>query len=382
MILLVNQHTVPIFTDIANAFAEDGHKTFLFTGHIEKGGKPLSSKIKVVRSIPYNRKSSLSRLLTWIAFSGHYFFYVWWGRKPSKILVVTNPPIASLVTSIISGWRGIPFYVVLYDLYPEAIVQASLLKENNFFYKIWQRQNYKMFRNATKMFVLSESMKIAAARYLPDQPEKIKVIHNWVDTTYIHPVPKPENIFLKRHGLENKIVILYAGNMGLTHDLESLISAAHLLQDVENLIFVLIGEGGKRSALQKMAKEKSLKNVLFLPYQNAEDFPLAMAAADIGVVTLGIGAEGISVPSKTYVNLAAGVCLLAIAPRASELSRLIEEHQAGLICEPGDGITVAKSIKRLIGNPDLLVKYKENAFKTASFFTPENAKLYIREVTE
>jgi hypothetical protein len=57
VILLVNQHTVPIFIDIANAFAEAGEETILFTGHVETGGKPLSTKIKIVKSISYQRHS-------------------------------------------------------------------------------------------------------------------------------------------------------------------------------------------------------------------------------------------------------------------------------------------------------------------------------------
>ena len=382
MVLLVNQHTVPIFTDIANAFAEDGHETVLFTGHIEEGGKPLSQKIKVLRSIPYNRKSSISRLLTWMIFSFHYFFFLLWCRKPSRIIVVTNPPIAPLVTSMVSRWRRIPFYVVLYDLYPEALVQASLLKANAFLYKVWQRQNGKMFRNAEKIFTLSESMKAASMVYSKDDPEKISVIHNWADTTYIKPVPKSENAFVKWYGLENKTVILYAGNMGLTHDLESLIGAAEILQSVEDLIFLFIGDGGKRRALEELKKVKSLRNILFLPYQDEKNFPLAMAAADIGVVTLGRGAEGISVPSKTYINFAAGVCLLAIAPGSSELSRLVLGHQAGLVCEPGDSSKVAAAIKLLLESPIKVNTYKQNALKASALYTPENSKQYIRKVME
>ena len=381
MILLVNQHTVPIFVDIANAFANEGHEIILFTGHIEKGGTPISSKIRIVRSISYNRKSTISRLLTWLIFSGHYFFFLLTCRKPSNIVVVTNPPFAPFVTSIVSQWRGIHFYVLLYDLYPDALVQASLLEANTFLYKAWQRQNVKMFKNVIKIFTLSQSMKNALVVYVTDS-DKIKVIHNWADTRYVHPIPKAENTFVKTHGLENKIVIMYAGNMGLTHDLESLIGAAAILQSESNLIFLFIGDGGKRVALEQLKKVKSLRNVLFLPYQDETNFPLAMAAADIGVVTLSAGAEGISVPSKTYVNFAAGVCLLAIAPDSSELSRLVQEHQAGLVCTPGDPNKVAASLKLLVESPSTLNTYKQNALKTSKLFTPENAKQYIREVIE
>lgn len=379
-ILLVNQHTVPIFIDVANAFAETDCEIILFTGHIEAGGKPLSGGIKVVSSIRYNRKSSLTRMLTWLIFSMHYFFYLMLCRRPDRVLVVTNPPLAPFVTAFVSRWRGFAYYILLYDLYPEAFVQAGLMKAQDLLFRTWQNINRWMFNKATSIFTLSESMKNASLIYNQNSPAKIKVIHNWVDTEYIQPIAKADNPFVKLHNLEKKLVVLYSGNMGLTHDLESVINAAEILKNDHEIIFIMIGDGGKRPLLEKLMLTKGLTNVLFLPYQDSENFPLAMAAADVGVVTLGVGAEGISVPSKTYINMAAGVCILAIAPVNSELSRLIEEHQAGIICAPGNAQSVAHSLKNLLSNPSVLNQYRKNALEAAQHYTPENAKYYIREV--
>lgn len=378
MVLLVNQHTVPVFLDIANAFASAGSKTVLFTGYIEQGGRPLSASVHLKKSISYNRKSTVSRFFSWLAFAFHYAFYLLTCRRPEVVLVSTNPPLAPVITAVISRWRKIPYQVLLYDLYPEALFQAGLVKRRNPIFRFWQRINPWIFKGAQKIFTLSDSMKDAASGYIAD-PGKVKVIYNWADTSYVHPVEKSTNDFIRQHRLENKFVVLYAGNMGLTHDLESLIEAAHLLKDLPDLQFVFIGDGGKRRALQNLVRERALGNVVFLPYQDERNFPLAMAAADVGVVTLGSGAEGISVPSKTYINLAAGVCLLSIAPKNSELSRLVREYEAGQICEPGNPQEVAGFIKTLMANPGLLNHYKRKAVEAAAFFTPDNAYEYIAE---
>lgn len=379
MILLVNQHAVPIFIDIANAFAHAKQRTVLFSGYIEEGGKPLSPEIKWIKSVPYGRKNIFARLYSWAAFTIHYFFYLF-RRKPSRILVVTNPPFAPLVTALVAGIRNIPYYILVYDLYPDALAQAGFVQDQSFLFRLWKKVNPWFFKKAEKIFTLSESMKCAIAQYLPGHDDKIKVIHNWADISYIRPIPKTENPFLQTHNLSGKKIILYSGNMGLTHDLESLVDAAEILRSHKDLCFVLIGDGGKKSSLQEMVSSKKLDNVFFLPYQDALDFPLAMAAADIGVVTLGKGAEGISVPSKTYVNLAAGLCLLAIAPKNSELSRLIETHQAGIICQPGDAKGVAEAIRSLLFNETLLNTYKANALKASRHYTSANALQYVSEV--
>lgn len=376
MVLLVNQHTVPIFSDIANAYADRGKKVVLFTGHIEKGGRPLSSEIRIKKSIRYNRKSSLSRFITWMIFTAHYAFYLTFCRKPELILVATNPPLTPVVSAPIAALRRIPLYIVLYDLYPEALFQAGMVDSKNIAFRIWARINRWMFNRTAGVFTLSESMKEAASRYL--RPDKeVSVISNWADTSYVHPIDKTLNPFIKEHGLENKFVVLYSGNMGLTHDLESLIKAAVLLKEERRLIFVLIGDGGKRRNLQDLVSKTNPGNVLFLPFQDENNFPQAMAAADLGVVTLGVGAEGISVPSKTYVNFAAGLCLLSIAPASSELCRLIRENDAGMICEPGHPEQVAEAIRILMNDEQRLNYYKDRALEASASFTPVNAYQYV-----
>ncbi len=274
-ILLVNQHTVPVFTDVVNAFASDGSKCTLFTGHIEPGRAQLDRSITLVHSKSYNRKSTFTMLFSWSLFSLHYFFYLLFCRRPTAIVVVSNPPMAPFVTALVTALRRIPFHVVVYDLYPEALQQAGLSSSASLLFRWWQRNNRWTFGRAKGIITLSVSMKDAVARYV--RSEAITVIPNWADTNYITPSDKATNPFIQEHHLTNKFVVLYSGNMGLTHDLESLLDAAGELSSDERIQFLLIGEGGKRKKLEAIKEQKKLNNVHFLPYQDAVNFPLAMA---------------------------------------------------------------------------------------------------------
>jgi glycosyltransferase involved in cell wall biosynthesis len=375
-LLLVNQHTVPVFTDVVNAFASRGHSTRLFTGHIEPGRVTLLPNVRIIRSKSYSRKSTRSRLLSWCLFSVHYFSYLLFCKKPSAIVVVSNPPMAPFVTAIVAHLRNIPFVIVIYDLYPEALQQAGLANSGSLIYKWWQRNNRWTFSKAQTVITLSASMKNAVAKYVDDG--KITVISNWADADYIVPMNKATNPFAGEHSLKHKFVVLYSGNMGLTHDLESLIEAAALLTEDSRIIFILIGEGGKRKKLETMKQQKGLSNVIFLPYQDSINFPLAMASADVGIVTLGTGAEGISVPSKTYVNMAAGLALIAISPPKSELNRLIEQYNAGYIVNPGEHIKLAGYIRALADNDTLLTDFKQRSREASTNFTSANARAYVQ----
>jgi glycosyltransferase involved in cell wall biosynthesis len=373
-ILLVNQHTVPVFADIALAFADAGHQVTLFAGHVEEGSRKLDGVV-VRNSIRYRRKSAVTRLLTWFAFTAHYSLHLLCSRKPDYILVSTNPPLAPVVTGWIAAWRGVPFHVLIYDLYPEALAQAGFMSQSSPFYRNWQRRNRRTFATSKGLVTLSDSMKVAVSAYA--DPDRIKVIYNWADTSYIRPLLPASNTFLAKHGLQGKCVVMYSGNMGLTHDLESVVDAAALLKDDSRLVFVMIGEGGKRKKLMDMAAARNLGNVLFLPYQSAYDFPLAAAAADIGIVTLGTGAEGISVPSKTYIGLAAGQCLLAVCPAQSELARIVDQFKVGYSVEPGQPQLLAERIRHLLDHPGELAHLKDRAREVSAEFTAERARDYV-----
>jgi glycosyltransferase involved in cell wall biosynthesis len=375
MILLVNQHTVPIFTDVVNAFAEAGHETRLFTGHIEAGKAPVNRKVKIIKSRPYNRKSKRARFISWVLFSAHYFFYLLFSKKPSHILVVSNPPMAPFVTALVTRIRRVPFHILVYDLYPEALQQAGLSSNERWIFKRWQSNNRWTFAKAAGLVTLSESMKRAVTEYTAS--EKVHIIFNWADTEYIQPIERSVNPFIAAHDLADKFVVMYSGNMGLTHDLESLADAAALLRDEKNIVFIMIGEGGKKKKLEAVKQQKNIDNLRFLPYQEAAMFPFAMAAADVGIVTLGTGGEGISVPSKTYVNMAAGLCIIAISPADSELNRIIHHFSIGHVVLPSQPAQLAKYIRALASNPDELARFKSRSRQASLNFTSANAKQYV-----
>jgi glycosyltransferase involved in cell wall biosynthesis len=374
-ILLVNQHTVPVFADIALAFADAGHDVTLVAGHIEEGSRSIHGRVNVVNSIRYRRSSSLSRFSTWLAFTIHYGLYFLFSKRPDQVLVSTNPPLAPVVTRWVAKLRRIPFHVLIYDLYPEALTQAGFVSTGSMLFKRWQHSNRIVFGEASTIITLSNSMKSAVASYVPE--DNVTVISNWTDTNYIRPIRKEDNVFVSRYGLTGKYVVLYSGNMGLTHDLESLIEAAALMRSDNRFIFVFIGDGGKKKTLVDLAERQKLENVLFLEHQQGENFPLAVAAADIGVVTLGTGAEGISVPSKTYVSLAAGQCLLAICPSESELARIVNDYQVGFTVEPGQPAEVARALRSLVDHPDQLASKQANARETSGRFSSTEARKYV-----
>jgi len=374
--IFVNQVTGPLFIDILNDFAKKQCKVILLTGEVEKASHILDASIEVHYLIKYNRIKTFSRLYTWLIFTIQTGWKCLFLNKDSELFLVSNPPFSPMLGPLFKSFFKQKYHVLIYDIYPDALVNFGHLKKDSFIHSIWANINTKLFTGAETVFTISDSMFQSILQY--SSSIKPVVISSWVDTSFIKPIEKPKNWFIEKYNLESKFVVLYSGNLGQTHDLESLIEAAHILQNEDEIQFLIIGEGVKKPLLEKMIENYQLKNILMLPFQSPDVIPFSMAAADIGVVTLGAGAESLSVPSKTYYMLSAGNCLLAIARQQSELGNLIQTYDCGSIFDPGDTTPIANYILEMKNDRTAFKDNCRNSRAASKNFTIDNASKFYK----
>ena len=373
-ITLLNQVTGPLFIDIANEYAKKYDEVILITGALEPTYADLDKKVKVIYKIAYKRNKSYQRIFTWLIFYLQTYFYFFLKKNIDEVLIVTNPPILPFLGSNFFLKRKINFSVLIYDVYPDALSNFGYIKETSFLYKFWDKITKKSYSNAKELITISSVMKKVVSRNISE--DKIKVIYPWVDTSFIRPIQKGENWFIEKNNLSTKKVILYSGNMGETHDLLTPLKVAKELSEThKNFHFLFIGDGVQKKRLLDYTDEHNIKNVTFLPYQDASVLPFSFAAADFSIVSLGTGAEGLSVPSKTFYSLAAGAAIIAISEKGSEIEQLISKNNCGISIEPNK-VNLMKEF--LINTSELdLEKKKINARSLSKQFTVNNVKCFV-----
>lgn len=349
----------------------------MVTGVVESNYAPLNPNIKVKFYNKYDNTSGFKRMLTWSLFTFLSFFHVLFSSKKKELILITTPPFIVFTGLFFKRLRNQNYHLIIWDLYPDVLVNFGVLNESSWIIKYWKKINKTCFTKASNVFTLGKHLATAINNYTQENP---KIIPNWVNADFVKPMEKAENTFAKEHNLQDKLVVMYSGNMGLTHDIESIVYAAEALQNNSSIHFVLIGDGAKKTKITQYVSEKNLTNVLILPYQSNEVLPYSLSCADIGVVTLSQGAETISVPSKTYYTLAAGSAILALASHESELGLLIEEYNCGKVFENPKNEEIVKFIEGLVQEKSQLKEYKENARKASFNFTPENAKQYYNYI--
>jgi len=355
--VFINQSTGVLFNSLIDGISKN--KDVLITGSDCDEPKSL---ISVKKFASYSRSSLATRIITGLKFSIRTFIYLI-TRKSDPIFVVTNPPFVLIVVWIISHIRGFKYSVLIYDLYPDVIVEAGILSNNNCFVHLWRYINNKIFIRSEVIFTISPGMRNKIIKY-SNQAEVVDV-SNWADDSIVY-IKKEDNNLISKYSLNNKILLMYSGNIGLTHNVSFIAEIARYFEKDCRISFVIMGGGEGFVKLKNEIIDLQLTNVLFLDYRSNKEFPSYVAMADMGIVTLSPGFENSSVPSKTYSYLKVGAALFSVADKPNELDLIVSTNKCGISFNSNEINMAIEKIHYLLSNRDELEEMKKNSLKASS----------------
>ncbi|MGH7493263.1 MAG: glycosyltransferase [bacterium] len=300
--------------------------------------------------LPFARTNRKGEALNWLWATIGLIFLALRVPRHVPLLIGTNPPMLHLAGALMKWLRGQRFVALFYDLHPELSCAVGVLQAGSLIDRVWRRMNVWILKQADAAICLGSHMERSVRARYAGAPTAI--IHNWCDPELVRSLSKAESRFARAHGLLDKFVILFSGNMGWRQRLEILLEVAAQVQQ-EPIRFVFIGAGAKKEKLQELVRQKNLQNVLFFPYQPREHMEDSLAAADLSVVSQEREVIGFGVPSKIYTYMASGRALLGLASKPCELIDLIEEARCGWhFDEDHDQDAIAAKLKKLVRRPD------------------------------
>jgi putative colanic acid biosynthesis glycosyltransferase WcaI len=271
--------------------------------------------------------------------------------KPDVVVALTDPPPIGQIGAWVARLRGVPFVLVVKDVFPEVAVQLGMIR-SPVLIRVLRRFTRGLVRSADRVVSIGPlmdrrltSMGVPAA--------KIVQIPDWSDGALVRPLEGPSPMRAAQ-GWDGRFVVMHSGNVGLTQDLEVLLDAAELLRDDKDTVIAIVGEGASKAALRERAARDGLANVVFLPYQEKASLAESLGAADVHLVTLREGLGGYVVPSKVYGILAAGKPYITAIEPGAEPQLIADEFGCGVHVEPGDPKGLAKAIRTMRDEADLV----------------------------
>ena len=265
-------------------------------------------------------------------------------RRADGVLAMSPPLTLGLIGWHTKLFRGGKLVFNIQDVFPDAAVETGAISNQRVIAAAsWlERVSYQ---RSDSVVLLSDDLANNVQRKLDQKFHKrIRVIPNFVDTQAIVPMSRLTN-YRRELGVDESLVVMYAGNVGFSQSLELMIEAARVLP---NVIFVINGEGAARKSLQ--AKAHALSNVKFGDYQDASRLSEVLATGDLHVVPLRRGLGSVSVPSKTYSILAAGRPICAAIDLDTEVPRILAAANAGVCVEPDNHAAFVSAIAAMISD--------------------------------
>ncbi len=350
-------------TDLVVALAARGEQIEVLCGDsggyaAAAGSVAPNARVHRVKAAPFTR-GKVGRVLSYLSFYATAFLRGLTLRRPDVVVSMTTPPLISLLGTCIQRLRGSRHFIWEQDVYPDIAVDLAHIRRGSLLHRLtgaladWSR------RHADGIVVLGECMRDRlVARGVA--PAKIFVAEHWANSVSITPMPRPGN--------PEELVLLYSGNLGLAHDLDTLLGIMRVLREDPRFRFLFVGTGGRRQALEAFAQTNHLTSMEMRPFVPRDRLSEGLAAGDIGLVTQQDTSCGSVVPSKVYGILAAGRPLLFIGPASATPARIIRRHRCGWHFNTGDVTGVVALLQHLAANRREVTEAGERAREALLLF--------------
>ena len=367
-LLIVSQYFWPetvIINDLAGLLVQRGIEVTVLTGKPNyPGGKILDGYrvwgvqrqdyegVEVVRVplFPRGQNSRVKLALNYLCFiftASLFGSYALRGGKFDAILVFGVSPLLKSLAAMVLAWlKKAPMLVWVQDLWPESLTATGHVKNRAIVGVVgWLVR--AIYRRADMILVQSRAFREPVVAYC-DRPEKIRYYPNF----YLAPAaasPTAGAVALA-DDLRQTFSVVFAGNIGVAQDPETILETARLLRDEPGIRIVLIGSGSRDAWLAEQVAALGLDNLELAGRFDPGDMPHLFASSSALLVTLTAEpAFARTVPSKVQAYLAAGRPIVAALD--GEGARVIAEAEAGLCVPSGRAEALAGAIRELCATP-------------------------------
>ncbi len=275
------------------------------------------------------------------------------------VLVSTAPPTVPLTARAFLGLTKTPYAYIVYDLFPDVAVALGVLDGASRPAQMLYKAQNGWLHGAGKTIVLGRCMAAHLNQTYGLPRHKIEVIAVGADAAQVVPMGR-DTAFRCKNGLKD-FVVLWAGNFGHHQNFDAILDAALTLKNEGRAItFAFVGDGAKREHIAARIAADKLDNVRMLPFVPASEFSDMLASADVSLVALEPGAEGLGVPSKFYNILASGRPTVALVALGSEVAHVLAENDCGVRLDQ-DGARLAQVLAELEADPERVREMGQNA---------------------
>jgi glycosyltransferase involved in cell wall biosynthesis len=297
-------------------------------------------------------------------------FIIFWRIKGINALPTTlngviwySPSIffGPLIRKLVKKYRC-PSYLILRDLFPRWALDLGLINRGMSYFILRCIEEYQ-YKVADIIGIQSPGNRIFFKQFSSRIQSKIEVLWPWVSSVPLVPC----SIDVSKTILADRKIFLYAGNMGMAQNLQSILDLATYFKDRSDLGFLFVGRGDDSERLKNVALRNGLSNVLFYPEIHPIEIPALSLQCVAGIVSLDIRHKTHNIPGKFLSYMKFCLPVLAKLNPGNDLVDLISQNSVGVTVTTNNELDLIGATKNLL---NMLATDKE-IFKRCQDFAQE-----------
>jgi glycosyltransferase involved in cell wall biosynthesis len=307
-----------------------------------------------------------------------FFSVLLQARRDDIVFCVTTPFTLPYAVMSAAKLRGAATALLIYDLYPEALERAGLIKPRSVTARLIRLANAAVFRALDAIITIGRDVAPLLLAYKGVRQEQINFIPNWTLLPTGYREIAPDNRF--RAGRDSQLIVGLSGNLGFTHSPRTVFEAARLLREDKNIHLILSGWGVGWKQLHELQAADKLDNVTLIDPVPEAGLVEFLSAADVWIIPYRRNIAGVSVPSRLYNVLAVGRAVIVAAEPCSEAALVVNEENIGWVVPPEDPRPLADAIRLAASDRMATIEKGHRAAEAAKKYNPDAAMTRYREV--
>ena len=364
---------IGIYQDLLREFLSNGHKLDIMSPierrhnkktHIINENNCNIVKVKTLNTQKTNFfEKTISLLVLNTLFTSAYFSFL--SKNKYDIILLSTPPITlndfvKKIKKINSAFT----YLLLKDIFPQNAVDLNLIKSGSLTHRFFKSKEDNLYSISDKIGCMSPANRDYLINNNHINSDKIEINANSVNLDRLSNFQQNNklNIRQKYKIPMHSICILFGGNLGKPQGIPNLISAIDSCKEIENIFFIIVGEGTYYKTLSSWVNRSQSKNVKVIDYLPRLEYLNLVNCIDVGLISLDFRFTIPNFPSRLLSYLEMKKPVLIYTDRASDMGRIAENNNFGFFAASDSSAEFLNAIKKIKTNRIYLSQMGNNGY--------------------
>ncbi|MFS4469280.1 glycosyltransferase family 4 protein [Maribacter sp. 2210JD10-5] len=350
-----------LYTDLMHEFLKHGHDVLVMAPSFDNKKKTeqvIESGMKIIRVptvgvygnnkfikgfsnilLPYQYKMALKKFKVDLDFD---------------LVIMPTPPITLIdLAQWIKKKSKAKLYLILRDIFPQNAIDLKMMKANGMIHRYFRKKEIKVYNLADKIGCMSPANITYLKKHnLNLDDDKLHLLPNWENLQNLNSAVSEAEI-RKKYELENKLIAIFGGSMGIPQQVENIIELARKCIHLNDLVFLLIGRGTEYEKISKMVTDLKLTNVILKKALPKPEYFELLRISDIGLISLNKDFTIPNFPSRVNSYYGLKIPILASVDENTDFGVIQEAIGCGLYSKAGDTEAFMKNLLILYGDKKL-----------------------------